>query len=193
MGKKIRLSDTPTFDLIVNVLSNYQCPVDCPSLCCKIQNIDFDGKDLKILRKASKTKTEKAERVRYKGSLYYSIEPPCPFLGDTGKCTSYDRRPTVCRIYPFNCDSDNLSVKIYPCDLGIKILSDFLKFRNEKLKLDIPQKLIDDLKASNEIFNTSEDNSDVLLVGITLNNLELFGEYLDSEQNWRNPTHTLLF
>lgn len=80
MDRKIRFRNTPIFDIIMKILSHYQCPYDCQSFCCKVQNIDVDSKDLKILRKASKTKVENVKLIRSNGSLYHSIQPQPLFI-----------------------------------------------------------------------------------------------------------------
>lgn len=179
MNGKSRLCETPVFDMIMEILSHYQCPSNCQSFCCKMQNVDVDGEDWKILSKASTTKIENVKLIRYAGSLYHSIQPPCPFLLDVNKCGAYDRRPTICRIYPFNVDFENIGVKIYPCEIGMNILNDFFNFKKEKIGLDVPPKLLNDLKKSNEIFYSDiEDDSKILLVGMTLDELTPFGEYL---------------
>ena len=88
MNRETRLNDTPLFNLLVNVLSYYPCPSDCPSLCCKLINIDMDKHDFRILTKAGKIKIGKFELIKQDGTLYYSTQPPCQFLSDINKCSA---------------------------------------------------------------------------------------------------------
>lgn len=63
--------------------------------------------------------------------------------------------------------------------MGMNILTDFFKFRKVEFGLDIPHKLLSDLNKSNEIFYSNlEDNSGILLVGMTLDDLMPFSQYL---------------
>jgi|SRR5665647_1363688 Fe-S-cluster containining protein len=184
MNRETRLIDTPLFSLLVNVLSYYPCPSDCLSICCKLMNIDMDKHDFQILNKAGNIKIEKVELIKQDGTLYYSIQPPCQFLADINKCSAYNRRPTICRMFPFFFPSVEAAVSIYPCKLGMNILNEFFKFRKEKFGLDTPPELIDDLNKSNEIFYSNLDkNIDIPLPGITLRNLALFKEYLVSSSS----------
>jgi len=128
----------------------------------------MDKHDFRILTNAGKIIIEKVELIKQDGTLYYSIKSPCQFLSDINKCSANNRRPTICRMFPFFFPSVEAAVSIYPCKLGMNLLNEFFKFRKEIFGFDIPSKLIDDLNKSNEIFYSNLDkNLDIPLARIT--------------------------
>lgn len=71
---------------------------DC-STCCELYPIDLNDKEYKIL------KNLKPDLKTDDFGVLHIIQPPCPFLEDH-RCTIYEARPMICRLYP-------LAVRIY--------------------------------------------------------------------------------
>lgn len=53
------------------------------------------------------------------GRVFKALELPCAFLDKaTGKCTVYEARPLVCRLFPFYPDPVTGHVMFYPAQCG---------------------------------------------------------------------------
>nr|WP_292469542.1 YkgJ family cysteine cluster protein [Methanolobus sp.] len=133
------------------MLSYYECPSDCQAYCCKIQEIEIDMKDLKALCNVLRTITDSLDSTLYNGVTIYKLKYLCPFFSEFDKCNAYKHRPTICRIYPFNFNSENEMFTINPCKMGVNILNDFFEPRTEILNLPLPQNAMCDLDESSEI------------------------------------------
>ena len=165
----------------MKILSYYQCPSDCQSVCCKEMDITMDKQDLKILRKAPKTKTITLQRITHDDDFLYIMKSPCNFLSDTNKCTEYNRRPTKCRTYPFNYVASNSVFMLIPCNMGMNILADYGKYFTERYGFGLTQEQQDAFKKANELFNSDLDSlPTVPAEAIKLEDIKLFTEYLQS-------------
>ena len=183
MSKEIRLRDTLIYPAIMEILLHYKCPTTCSAVCCKTQDIEMDGKDRKILRGASKILTDNLRTKEINGMRLYTIPPPCPFLTESDICSAYDRRPTVCRIFPFNMNPEYAAMNIYPCDIGINICEGLFEYTRNVLGEDVPLQLIDDLKIGHSIFyDEDNDTIQIPLVAIDVDSLIEYSIYLKSNK-----------
>lgn len=73
---------------------------------------------------------EKARNITNDGlsAGLYMMNEPCSFLNVTGRCEVYDRRPTVCGMYPFKVNTSGNSVGLQPCPIGFLIIRDFAEW-----------------------------------------------------------------
>ncbi len=182
MEKEARLRDTPIYSLLMNILSYYECPSDCHAYCCKIQKIEMDMKDLKALRNVSKTKTEGLDSILNNGVRYYKLNYPCTFLSEVDTCDAYKHRPTICRIYPFNNNSETGMFTIDPCKMGVNIVTDILEYTTKILNQPIPPNASNKLNETYEIFySTIKEDSKIEFFAFTFDHLKMFGEYLASK------------
>ena len=90
--------------------------VDCTRCanCCKTMDIKFSDEDVE--RIAGHLDMEIDDFIQTylepddEDGPYKVREKPCSFLGDDGRCTIYDVRPTVCREYP-HTDKDGFTFR----------------------------------------------------------------------------------
>ncbi|MEZ5336410.1 MAG: YkgJ family cysteine cluster protein [Methanolobus sp.] len=129
------------------MLSHYSCPSRCPAICCKLGDINLDEKDMELLKQASDQNTDKIDSCIENGEVRYKIHPPCPFL-ESERCTIYNSRPTVCRMFPFNICNKHDVLLLFPCDMGANIFEDYVGYAGKVLKHPIPAKTIEDFEKS---------------------------------------------
>ena len=55
------------------------------------------------------------------GLTLQTLDLPCPFLGDDGSCTVYDRRPLICRLFPFYPDPFVGVATLLPIECGERL------------------------------------------------------------------------
>jgi len=175
------LRDFPFFQTVQEILSYYTCPSTCPAICCKVTDIDMDEKDRKMLKKASK---EKAAIIipstEYRGH-YYKMKSPCPFL-EHDKCSAYDQRPTICRLFPFNICHNPEALILYPCDVGASLFDDFIEYSNIVLRQPVSEKIISDFRQSHSSFTLETDRDlPIAMLGIEISDLIPFKKYLESK------------
>ncbi|WP_094228711.1 YkgJ family cysteine cluster protein [Methanolobus psychrotolerans] len=152
MYEKRRLNDFPFFETVQEILSHYSCPSTCPAICCKIADINLDENDMQILRQASKYKADKIKSCNEYGELHYKMYPPCPFL-EFDKCSVYEWRPTMCRMFPFNICNMPDALLLFPCDMGVSIFEDYVEYSENILKQPVPAKTIDAFEQSHCSFD----------------------------------------
>ncbi len=157
MYRKRRLSDLPFFGPVQELLSHYSCPSTCPAICCKIADINMDEMDMKRLGNAAKDKTDRIGSFNENEDLHYKMHPPCPFL-EADRCSVYDRRPTMCRLFPFNISTVPDVLLLFPCDMGACIFGDYVEYADTILKRPIPAKTIDAFQQSHSSFDMKLDN-----------------------------------
>ena len=180
MCGKGRLTDLPFFETVQRILSHYSCPPKCPAICCKIADINLDENDLKILRQAAKGKADKIESCNEDGELHYKMHPPCPFL-EFNKCSIYDRRPTMCRLFPFNITTMPDALLLFPCDMGASIFEDYVEYSDNILKQPIPANTIDAFEQSHRSFDSKLNKGlPIPMLVMKINSLIHFKEYLES-------------
>lgn len=178
MYKKRRLSDLPFFETVQEILSHYSRPSTCPAICCKMTDINLDEKDLEILRRASKYKADQIKYCNYDGESQYKIPPPCPFL-ETDKCSVYDWRPTMCRMFPFNvCNKPDLLL-LFPCDMGTCIFEDYIEYSDKVLRKPLPSETIESFKQSHDSFLMKlSEGLPIPMLAFKIDSLLPFKEYL---------------
>lgn len=150
------------FKNISDIVSFYECSLECHSYCCKILKIEVDNHERKILRKASKEKIEIFERIKQGNKYIYKSPSPCPFLNEKEKCSAYNRRPFLCKIYPFNL-SEVIpgQIILYPCLMGVAILNDFINYKEKQLNLESVIEKKDVVEKNNSVFNDFKESSKV--------------------------------
>lgn len=86
--------------------------------CCKAQNAMLTIDDVKRLCTYLKCNYEELrEKYLDKNMKIPYLKSPCPFLDGEDKCTIYNIRPKVCKIYPFV----DFFMVVKPCLLGEEI------------------------------------------------------------------------
>ncbi|MFA0822736.1 MAG: YkgJ family cysteine cluster protein [Methanomethylovorans sp.] len=181
MYEVLRLRDLPFFQTVQEILSFYTCPPTCPAICCKVTDIDVDEKDRKILKKAAKGNTTMIKPSTEYESRHYKINPPCPFL-EHDKCSVYHRRPTICRLFPFNICHNPEALILYPCDVGASLFDDFIDYSNCVLRQPISEKMISDFRQSHSSFTLETDRDlPIAMIGIEISDLVPFKKYLESK------------
>jgi hypothetical protein len=112
------------YSVVQNILKHYQCPETCEAHCCCNGQIHFFEDEVKTLTVID---SEKAKQITDK-CLYaglYQMNTPCSFLNPNGRCGVYDKRPTVCGMYPFKVNTSGNSIGLQPCPIGFLIIRDF--------------------------------------------------------------------
>uniref|UniRef100_UPI00406C957E YkgJ family cysteine cluster protein n=1 Tax=Methanolobus sp. ZRKC5 TaxID=3136295 RepID=UPI00406C957E len=149
-------------------------------MCCKIVDINLDEYDIKILGQVPKDKTDKIESFIEGGELHYKLSPPCPFL-ESGKCTVYDRRPTMCRLFPFNLTTMPDALLLFPCDMRANIFEDYIEYSDHMLKQPFPAKTIDAFEQLHCSFDSKlNEGLPIPMLVMKINDLIPFNEYFKS-------------
>lgn len=180
MYEERRLKCFTFFRCVQEIFSHYSCPSTCPAVCCKIADINLDENDFEILSQAPKYKADKIKSWNEDGEIHYKICPPCPFL-EFGKCSVYDRRPTICRMFPFNiCNLPDVLL-LFPCDMGASIFEDYVEYSGNVLKQPLPVKTIDAFEQSHCSFLTKlYEGLSIPMLVLKIDCLLPFKEYLES-------------
>ena len=113
---------------------------------------------------------------------------PCDFLVN-GRCRVYKQRPNACRVFPVNArmKGDSLIFRIYLCELGAVICSDYLPFLHsltrehitEKTKFSIDD-IINNLGDIKKLMNDAFTNQiEIKHIGFfVIDNIELLRAFL---------------
>ena len=96
----------------------------CATFCCKLGGPTLSLNDVDLLKKAGFKEVEFFDGAH--DSLKNKADGSCVFLQldkerHFSKCSVYDSRPTLCRLYPFHLEEtspDSFMLKIMPC-MGI--------------------------------------------------------------------------
>jgi hypothetical protein len=80
--------------------------------------------ELKVLSSLDHARAENIIADINSPSLYL-MQAPCSFLNDIGRCHVYERRPTVCGMYPFKVNTSGTTIGLQPCPVGFLIIRDF--------------------------------------------------------------------
>lgn len=92
--------------------------------CCKNQSAMLTIEDVKRLMIHFKCSYEElSERYLDKRMKIPYLGSPCPFLDGDNKCSIYNVRPKVCKIYPFV----DFFLIVKPCLLGEDVLNIMIK------------------------------------------------------------------
>lgn len=128
MGESVAISldvkRAVRYDIIQSILRHYECPSSCQSHCCSKGQIHMFEDELKVLSSLDPARAGKICNDASSPSLYL-MQAPCSFLNDTGRCHVYERRPTVCGLYPFKVNTSGSTIGLQPCPVGFLIIRDF--------------------------------------------------------------------
>lgn len=181
MSEKRMLSDLPFFETVQEILSHYSNPPTCPAICCKVADINLDENDLDRLRQAPNYDADNIETCGEGEEYQYKINPPCPFL-ESDRCSVYEWRPTICRMFPFNLCNVPDVLLLFPCDMGADILKDYAEYSENILKQPIHAKTINDFEQSHHSFESKLiEGLPIPMLMIKIHTLTPFNEYLRSK------------
>jgi Fe-S-cluster containining protein len=94
--------------------------------CCKNQSAMLTIEDVKRLMVHFKyTYDQFSEKYLNNDMKIPYLKSPCPFLGNDNKCSIYNFRPKVCKVYPFV----DFFLVVEPCLLGGDVLDIMVKSR----------------------------------------------------------------
>jgi Fe-S-cluster containining protein len=112
------------YDIVQNILRHYECPPTCQAHCCSKGQIHMFEDELNALSSLDPARAGKITSDANSPNLYL-MQAPCSFLNDSGRCHVYERRPTVCGLYPFKVNTSGISIGLQPCPVGFLIIRDF--------------------------------------------------------------------
>jgi Fe-S-cluster containining protein len=98
----------------------------CVNKCCS-QPLDWvyvTDREIEALEGASGApRSEFIEPIRNEinGLTFQTLRLPCRFLDADGKCTVYDARPLVCRLFPFYPDPLVARLMLMPAECGDRL------------------------------------------------------------------------
>lgn len=194
-SKIAKIGRMDAIDLITHLLSHYTCPASCGAACCVGLSVPFTNDDVKRIGKNSSEnkaifKKLQTPKGKYEASTVFKVLPslPCDFL-ENGKCRVYKQRPRSCRVFPVNArmKGDALIFRIYLCELGSMICSDYLPFLYTLTKENIKENtkfsiedIIDHLGDIKKLmYNSFINNIDIKNIGFfVIDNIELLGAFL---------------
>lgn len=118
---------------LLNKHFRFKC-TRCATFCCQLGGPKLTKRDVKRIKKAGyrenlflepANKSESLSAMR--SSLKNGEDGSCVFLTSDPehrryKCSIYDFRPVLCRLYPFNfdrVDSNTITLKFIPCCRGL--------------------------------------------------------------------------
>ncbi|WP_094226757.1 YkgJ family cysteine cluster protein [Methanolobus psychrotolerans] len=112
------------YNVIQNILRYYECPDTCKAYCCKNGRVHMLEDEFRFLTEKDQ---EKAKNIISDSNIphLYMMNTPCSFLNMIDRCDIYDKRPTVCGLYPFKVNNSGVSLGLQPCPLGFLIIRDF--------------------------------------------------------------------
>lgn len=169
-----------TYEIVEVILSHYSCPSSCNAFCCKIADIRLDENDLERLKQTPEYKADKVRPFNEDEEHHHKISPPCPFLR-FDRCTVYDKRPAICRLFPFNICGLPDALLLFPCDMGVSIFKDYVEYSDKILKHPISVSTIESFAQSHCSFRTKfNEGSYIPMLILKTNDLEAFKEYLVS-------------
>jgi len=131
----------------------------CATFCCKLGGPKLTKKDIKRIEQAGHNREEFLIPFKggsngpslFLGSLKSKQDGSCIFLrfnqeGENYSCETYDSRPALCRLYPFDpqkINSQSIILRLIPCCRGLntedgapmdeKLVLDLLKVADEIL------------------------------------------------------------
>ncbi|MDW7733320.1 MAG: YkgJ family cysteine cluster protein [Methanolobus sp.] len=112
------------YSVIQNILKYYECPDTCGAHCCSKGQIHMFEDEVKVLTVQDQAKAGMITNEGLSAGLYL-MNAPCSFLNATCRCEVYDKRPTVCGLYPFKVNTSGHSIGLQPCPIGFLIIRDF--------------------------------------------------------------------
>ncbi|WP_445475643.1 YkgJ family cysteine cluster protein [Methanococcoides methylutens] len=126
------------YDVIQNILKNYECPDTCKAECCRNGRIHIFEDEFNLLKENDLERTKDIKSDVLIPALYV-MNTPCSFLDPVNRCDIYGRRPTVCGMYPFKVNNSGISLGLQPCPLGFMIIKDISSWAMDAIsRADIP-------------------------------------------------------
>ena len=196
LAKKERENMDVWTKLLSDIVKNYKCPAECNGACCRECNITLEESEFKRIIKQRKDVKEILEQnVSISSKVILGSEEkqyeitvhPCPLLIlEKGRCSAYNIRPTICRIYPFKVNSSTVPgyISVDACPTGVQIALDFKVFQTVSnagpfaTSYEIP---IDELLHLKQMIEYSKEyitNVEIKLIQIPLEFLKPFFDYL---------------
>ena len=101
----------------------------------------------------------KPEYITRKDHVSASLKIPCPFLLKN-RCSVYNKRPWVCKSYPFLYHYIDLMTIAYDCPLGKRICDDIIKYCEVKgVRIAGDEEKTESMKAVDKAVNDMKLNS----------------------------------
>lgn len=187
------------YHVVQNILQHYECPDTCKAYCCKNGRVHMLEDEFKVLTELD---SEKAKNIINDALVphLYMMNTPCSFLNITNRCAAYEKRPTVCGMYPFKMNDSGVSLGLQPCPLGFLIIKDFSIWVMDTIsKTDIPE----DEKAAmllqweatleSYLVELSEFHTKPILkeMQIPFDELDMLSMFLLSKNSIKTPHHVL--
>lgn len=130
---------------------------------------------------ASKDEADRIESCSEEEEKHYKMHPPCPFLR-SDRCSVYEMRPTMCRMFPFNISTMPDALLLFPCDLAAGMFKDYVEYYNV-LKRPVHVKTIYAFEESHRSFDMRlKEGLPVPMLIIMIDELLPFKEYLGSRR-----------
>lgn len=201
LSKKERENLAAWNKLFSDIAKNYNCPAECNGACCRKCNITLGELEFKrIIKQRKEIKETLEQNVSISSEIIVGSEVkqyeitvhPCPLLiSEKGRCSAYNIRPIICRIYPFKVNSSTVPghISVDACPMGVQIALDFIVFKTVAnagpfvTSYEIP---IDELLHLKQMMKDSKEyitNVEIKLLQIPLEFLMPFLDYLKRSKN----------
>lgn len=126
------------YNAIQNILQYYECPDTCKAECCRNGRVHIFEDEFNFLKENHPEKAKDIKSDILVPSLYV-MTSPCSFLNPTNRCEIYEKRLTVCGMYPFKVNDSGISLGLQPCPLGFLIIKDISSWAMDTISIaDIP-------------------------------------------------------
>ncbi|NPE29439.1 YkgJ family cysteine cluster protein [Methanococcoides sp. SA1] len=126
------------YNAIQNILQHYECPDACKAECCRNGRVHIFEDEFNLLKENDHERTKDIKSDILVPSLYV-MTSPCSFLNPTNRCEIYEKRLTVCGMYPFKVNDSGISLGLQPCPLGFMIIKDISSWAMDTISIaDIP-------------------------------------------------------
>lgn len=141
------MKKTYNIETAKEIVSLFDCPDDCEGLCCKSGKLHFYTKkeynNFKNIGEGNNFEKIKLNHSTPSNIVNtYTMDLPCAFLTEDGKCKEHDNvnLSTACKLFPFAPlnQSGVISMNLYLCPLGMKIFDVIIK---QRLELGLKQGL----------------------------------------------------
>lgn len=147
--------------------------------CCRNEKLTIFQEDVEKL--GSLLKHEHIEGV---DRISVTLKLPCPFINANNRCDVYNRRPEVCKTYPFLFHYPEMFTIAQDCLVGKKICYDIIRYCNTVgIKIAGDESKTGTMKAVDEFVKNQKLNSGDGYVSKIVNiEFNMFKDFLI----WRN-------
>jgi Fe-S-cluster containining protein len=132
---KTRLECDQSVILLLKALFSLSIKCQTCAKCCDgsfFKDVPLLGDDIKAIAEKTGWSLSQIKKVchcnKNGDKLFLSIAQPCPFLV-SGRCSIYDVRPTICRLFPVIIHDNILKINI-SCPAGENIFEKLMSFTN---------------------------------------------------------------